>query len=52
MKAAKLGQDIVIDAQALKVGKTLAFLTVDVKLKDCGSLIAQGRHTKYVGTPV
>ena len=49
MKACPSGADILIDADTLKVGKTLAFLTVDLKLKDTGDLLAQGKHTKYVG---
>ncbi|XP_023931962.1 acyl-coenzyme A thioesterase 13 isoform X2 [Lingula anatina] len=49
MKSAKIGDDVIIDASTLKVGKTLAFLNVDLKLKKDGSLIAQGRHTKYLG---
>ena len=50
MKACKPGSEILIDADTLKVGKTLAFLTVDLKLKDTGDLIAQGKHTKFVGS--
>ena len=48
MKGAKTGDDIVIDANTLKAGKTLAFLTVDIK-NTKGDLLAQGRHTKFVG---
>ena len=49
MKAAKIGEEIVIDSSASKVGKSLAFLTVDIKRKEDGAIIAQGRHTKFVG---
>lgn len=49
MKGAKVGEDIVIDAKTLKRGKRLAFLTVDITNKDDGKLIAQGKHTKFVG---
>ncbi|XP_011419355.3 acyl-coenzyme A thioesterase 13-like [Crassostrea angulata] len=49
MKPVRVGEDIVIDADTLKVGKTLAFCSVDIKLKSTGSLVAQGKHTKYVG---
>lgn len=49
MKGAQIDKDIIIDAQTLKRGKRLAFLTVDVKNKSDGALIAQGRHTKFVG---
>ena len=37
-----------IDAQTLRRGKRLAFLTVDI-MKEDGTLLAQGKHTKYVG---
>lgn len=48
MKAAKIGDDVVIDANTLKVGKKLAFLTVDIKAKSTGDLLAQGKHTKFL----
>lgn len=44
-----MGEDIVIDAKMLKRGKRLAFLTVDITNKLDGTLLAQGKHTKYVG---
>uniref|UniRef100_A0A8D2M0P2 Acyl-coenzyme A thioesterase 13 n=1 Tax=Zonotrichia albicollis TaxID=44394 RepID=A0A8D2M0P2_ZONAL len=47
--AAKIGEDILITAQILKQGKTLAFATVDLTNKATGKLIAQGRHTKFLG---
>ena len=49
MKAAKVGDAIVIDAKTLKLGSRLAFLTVDITKKSDGSLLAQGKHTKYIG---
>ncbi|XP_033856858.3 acyl-coenzyme A thioesterase 13 [Acipenser ruthenus] len=49
MNAAKIGEDVLITAQVLKQGKTLAFTTVDVTSKATGKLIAQGRHTKHLG---
>ncbi|XP_078317704.1 acyl-coenzyme A thioesterase 13-like [Crassostrea virginica] len=49
MKPVRVGEDIVIDADTLKIGKTLAFCSVDIKHKNTGALIAQGKHTKYVG---
>ncbi|XP_074642019.1 acyl-coenzyme A thioesterase 13-like [Tubulanus polymorphus] len=48
MKAVPLGQEIIIDAKTLKVGRSTAFLTVDIKNKSDGSLVAQGRHTKHL----
>ncbi|KAM9383783.1 acyl-coenzyme A thioesterase 13 [Pholidichthys leucotaenia] len=50
MNAAKLGEDILITAQVLKEGRTLAFATVDLTNKTTGKLIAQGRHTKHLGS--
>ncbi|NXF24560.1 ACO13 thioesterase, partial [Rhodinocichla rosea] len=47
--AAKIGEEILITAQILKQGKTLAFATVDLTDKATGKLIAQGRHTKFLG---
>ncbi|KAJ8402993.1 hypothetical protein AAFF_G00359090 [Aldrovandia affinis] len=50
MNAAKLGEDVLITAQVLKQGRTLAFATVDLTSKATGKLIAQGRHTKHLGS--
>ncbi|KAG5264243.1 hypothetical protein AALO_G00251530 [Alosa alosa] len=49
MNAAKMGEDVLITAQVLKQGRTLAFATVDLTNKATGKLIAQGRHTKHLG---
>ena len=45
-----MGEDIVIESSLLKQGKSLAFLMVDIKRKEDDKLIAQGRHTKHIGT--
>ncbi|XP_003927347.3 acyl-coenzyme A thioesterase 13 [Saimiri boliviensis] len=50
MSPAKLGEVVVITAQVLKQGKTLAFTSVDLTNKATGKLIAQGRHTKHLGS--
>lgn len=50
MNAAKVGEDVLITAQVLKQGRTLAFATVDLTNKSTGKLIAQGRHTKHLGS--
>ncbi|RVE66489.1 hypothetical protein OJAV_G00107660 [Oryzias javanicus] len=50
MNAAKIGEDVLITAQVLKQGRTLAFATVDLTNKATGKLIAQGRHTKHLGS--
>ncbi|XP_016126304.1 acyl-coenzyme A thioesterase 13 [Sinocyclocheilus grahami] len=50
MNAAKIGEDVLITAQVLKQGRTLAFATVDLTNKANGKPIAQGRHTKHLGS--
>lgn len=40
---------MVITAQVLKQGRTLAFASVDLTNKATGKLVAQGRHTKHLG---
>uniref|UniRef100_A0A8C3BGE0 Acyl-coenzyme A thioesterase 13 n=1 Tax=Cairina moschata TaxID=8855 RepID=A0A8C3BGE0_CAIMO len=47
--AAKIGEEVLITAQILKQGRNIAFATVDLTNKATGKLIAQGRHTKYIG---
>ncbi|GLJ24879.1 hypothetical protein SUGI_0475840 [Cryptomeria japonica] len=48
LNAAKLGEEIEIEAKVLRIGKAIAFVTVDLRKKNTGELIAQGRHTKYL----
>ena len=50
MRAAKVGDEILIDARTQKLGKSLAFLTVDIKNRDDSKLIATGTHTKHMGS--
>jgi acyl-coenzyme A thioesterase 13 len=40
---------VVIDAQVLKSGRTLSFVTVDLRRESDGVLVAQGRMTKAMG---
>ncbi|XP_074061799.1 acyl-coenzyme A thioesterase 13 [Macrotis lagotis] len=49
LSPAKIGEEILIAAHVLKQGKTLAFASVDLTNKTTGKLVAQGRHTKYIG---
>ncbi|XP_063155056.1 acyl-coenzyme A thioesterase 13 isoform X1 [Candoia aspera] len=49
MSSAKIGEEILITAEVLKQGKTLGFANVNLTNKATGRLIAQGRHTKYLG---
>ncbi|KAK9718725.1 hypothetical protein K7432_005297 [Basidiobolus ranarum] len=48
LSPAKLGDVLSVEATCVKLGKTLAFTEIDLKLKD--KIIAQGRHTKYVAS--
>ena len=43
------GATVVAEARVLKAGKTLAFVTVDVRRVADGVLVAQGRMTKFQG---
>lgn len=49
MKSAQTGDEILINAETLKLGKTMAFLDVDITNKETGALVAKGSHTKFVG---
>lgn len=49
IRPANIGDELFIEGKILKVGKNLAFLTVEVKNKVTGQIIAQGKHTKFVG---
>ncbi|XP_046389953.1 acyl-coenzyme A thioesterase 13-like [Ischnura elegans] len=49
LKPAFPGEEILIDAKTKRVGKTMAFLDVDVKKKVSGDLIATGSHVKFIG---
>ena len=40
------GSTVVAEAVVLKSGKSLAFVSVDIRRKDDGALVAQGRMTK------
>lgn len=47
--ATPAGDTAVAEATVMKIGKTLAFVSVDVRRKSDGVLVAQGRMTKYQG---
>uniref|UniRef100_A0A6M2DRZ5 Thioesterase domain-containing protein n=1 Tax=Xenopsylla cheopis TaxID=163159 RepID=A0A6M2DRZ5_XENCH len=49
LKGATLGDKVVVEANTVKAGKTLAFLEIDVFKKECKSMIAKGSHTKFIG---
>jgi acyl-coenzyme A thioesterase 13 len=40
---------VIAEAQVLKCGRTLAFVTVDIRREHDGVLVAQGRMTKHLG---
>ncbi|XP_057970199.1 uncharacterized protein LOC131159359 isoform X1 [Malania oleifera] len=41
-------EEIEIEAKALRVGKAVAVVSVELRKKETGKVIAQGRHTKYL----
>lgn len=41
-------EEIEIEAKNLRVGRSIAVVSVDLRKKATGKLIAQGRHTKYL----
>lgn len=48
LDAAYVGDEIEIEAKALRVGKAVAVVSVEFRNKKTGKIIAQGRHTKYL----
>ncbi|KAG0239550.1 HotDog domain-containing protein [Mortierella sp. GBAus27b] len=46
VSGAKIGDKLVIDSRCDKVGGTLAYTTVEIKVGD--RIVALGRHTKFV----
>lgn len=48
LKGAKEGDQVLIEANTVRVGKTLAFIDCVLKLKENDAVIAKGTHTKYV----
>ena len=45
-----LGRTIEMQAETLKRGKTIAYLTMDILDKESRRLIARGTHTKFLGS--
>lgn len=43
-----VGDEIVIDARTLSVGKRIGFLTVDIYNKATKQLLVKGGHTKFI----
>jgi acyl-coenzyme A thioesterase 13 len=48
--AGRSGDTVVIEATALKAGKHMAYVSVDLRREDDGVLIAQGRMSKFMAT--
>jgi len=46
-----LGEHVLVEATVLKSGRSLAFVTVDLRRESDGVLSAQGRMTKSLGPP-
>ena len=51
LRPAKVGEEILINAELVKMGRSLAFTSAELLHKD-GKLIAKGSHTKYIGQGV
>ncbi|CAE5956505.1 unnamed protein product [Arabidopsis lyrata] len=47
LDAAFLDEEIEIESKALRVGKAVAVVSVELRKKKTAKIIAQGRHTKY-----
>ncbi|KAK0606256.1 hypothetical protein LWI29_035732 [Acer saccharum] len=48
LDAAYVGEEIEIEAKTLRVGKAVGVVSVELRKKETGKIIAQGRHTKYL----
>lgn len=41
-------EEIEIESKVLRVGKAIAVVTVELRKKKTGKVVAHGRHTKYL----
>lgn len=41
-------EEIEIESRVLRVGKAVGVVSVELRKKKSGKIIAQGRHTKYL----
>ncbi|OVA01540.1 Thioesterase superfamily [Macleaya cordata] len=48
LDSAFLDEEIEIESKVLRVGKAVGVVTVELRKKKTGKIIAQGRHTKYL----
>ncbi|KAG5667847.1 hypothetical protein PVAND_015816 [Polypedilum vanderplanki] len=49
LKGAKENDEILIQANTIRCGRTLAFLECEIRNKKDNSLLVKGAHTKFVG---
>lgn len=50
LKGAKENDELVIHANTIKCGRTLAYLDCEIRNKKCNSILVRGSHTKFVGS--
>ena len=48
-QAAKLGEQIEIEAKTVRKGRTLAFLECEIRNAETGTILVKGNHTKFIG---
>lgn len=48
LKGAKLGDEVLIDATAVRAGNRLAYMECELKHKESGSIIARGTQTVFM----
>ncbi|XP_031094659.1 acyl-coenzyme A thioesterase 13-like [Ipomoea triloba] len=48
LDVAFLDEEVEIEAKVLRMGKSIAVVSVELRKKKTGKIIAQGRHTKYL----
>ncbi|XP_040999014.1 acyl-coenzyme A thioesterase 13 [Juglans microcarpa x Juglans regia] len=51
LDAAFADEEIEIEGRVLRVGKAVGVVSVELRKKKTGKIIAQGRHTKYLAVP-
>ncbi len=47
--AGRAGETIIVEAEVLKTGRTMSYVSVDLRREADGVRIAQGRMTKFLG---
>ena len=49
LAAARVGEEVLVEARTVKRGRTLAFLECEVRKKETGAVVVRGSHTKFIG---